>query len=134
MTAPPPVPPLRRLPLPYRLQTVLLSTLALAVVFAPVWYQRSAPEAVGWLAGAGWMAANLNALDRLIRSAIAPPDQVDKGRAVQAGLLVVLILPVMLLGLLFWAQSQGALIAVAAGITLPLAVLLLRALSGVFRK
>lgn len=127
MSATPPPAPKRAFVLPYKLPGILWSTAILTLVFAPWWYGRAPLEALAWVAGSVWMSANLYALDRLVRSALAPPDQVDKAAAVQAGTLVVVVMPAILIGLLFWGMRQESLMAMAAGITLPLLVLLLRA-------
>ena len=115
-------------PPPYNLtRTAYAGLIAIPLGMAGFWSQGPL-AAWAWAAGCVWMLANLYCLDRLIRAGLAPKEQIDGQAAALYGSLVLLVLPVGLLGLLFWARAGDALIPLTAGITLPLVLILLRTL------
>ena len=119
----------------YRLDRITGGVVLLTLCGIPYALRWGMPVALAWALAAIWMMANIWCLSGLIRAIIAPPPEVDKRRGIVYGLLVGLFMPALLLGLLYWGMQRGnpkepspKLIAIALGITLPLAVLLLKAL------
>lgn len=115
-------------PFGFDLQRIALAT-ALAIPIGMAYFWNSGVAAPwAWAGGCVWMLGNLYCLDRMIRSLLAPPEERDNQSGAVYGALTLLVMPVLLLALLFGANQGEAMAPVAAGITLPLVLVLLRAL------
>lgn len=114
-------------PFGFDLQKILLSTaVAIPVGMAYFWDAGAAAPWV-WAGGCAWMVGNIYCLDRMIRSLLAPPEDRDERNGAIYGAMSLLGMPILLLLLLFGANQGDAMVAVAAGVTLPLVLVLLRA-------
>lgn len=108
-------------------RTAVAVAIALPVGMAYFAQEGGSGSLWSWTGGVVWMLANLYCLERMIRALLAPPEAVDKKSGALYGALVLLVLPALLLGLLFWSRAVEGLTALTVGITLPLVLVALRA-------
>lgn len=125
-TAPPPS--------PYNLHRTIFAVALLLPLGMVYYWSHGAAHPWAWAGGITWMMANLYCLDRLIRAVLVPPGQLQRQAAALFGVLVMVVMPLTLFFLLNWCAGAGTLIPVTIGITMPLVLVVLRALGSLLQS